>query len=124
MEWEYACRANTQTPYYFGSETQQLKDYAWYRKNAGGKTHQVGLKQPNIWGIYDMHGNIWEWTSSEYNEDNTQKVPILKNKSPYHPVVRGGSWDYIPWWLRSAYRDGWEAAYHNSDLGFRIMKTC
>ncbi len=123
-EWEYACRAGTQTPYYFGAETKQLKNYAWYRKNAGGKTHPVGLKKPNIWGIYDMHGNIWEWTASEYNEDNTQKVPILKNESPYHPVVRGGSWDYIPWWLRSAYREGWEAAYRNSDLGFRIMKTC
>ena len=124
MEWEYACRANTQTPYYFGSNTEQLKDYAWYGKNAGGKTHQVGLKQPNLWGIYDMHGNIWEWTSSEYSENSTQKKPASKDNLPHNPVVRGGSWDYIPWWLRAAYRDGWEAAYRNNDLGFRIVKTC
>ncbi len=124
MEWEYACRANTQTPYYFGSNTQQLKDYAWYGKNAGGKTHQVGLKQPNIWGIYDMHGNVWEWTSSVYSEDNTDIKQISKDEPHHNPIVRGGSWDYIPWWLRAAYRDGWEAAYRNSDLGFRIIKTC
>ena len=124
MEWEYACRANTQTPYYFGSNIQELKDYAWYGKNAGRKTHPVGLKQPNIWGIHDMHGNIWEWTSSQYSEDSTQIEQVSKDE-PYHkPVVRGGSWDYLPWWIRAAYRDGWEAAYRNSDLGFRIVKTC
>ncbi|MDQ7090593.1 MAG: SUMF1/EgtB/PvdO family nonheme iron enzyme [Methylococcales bacterium] len=124
IEWEYACRAKSETAYYFGPATKELKDYAWYRKNAEAKTHEVGLKQPNFWGIYDMHGNVWEWTSSKYHESYSLDEMQLADNLFFHPVVRGGSWDYIPWWLRSAYRDGWEASYRNSDLGFRVIRTC
>ncbi len=124
VKWEYACRANANTSYCFGDDARQLKDYAWYRKNAAGKTHLVGLKKPNSWGLYDMHGNVWEWTHSEYYENNRAEIPALEKNDHHRPVVKGGSWDYIPWWLRSAYRDGWEANYRNSDLGFRIVKTC
>lgn len=61
-EWEYACRSGATTPYYFGSDEAQLDQYAWYKANSNGKYHKVGSKSPNAYGLYDMHGNVAEWT--------------------------------------------------------------
>ncbi|MGB5555770.1 MAG: SUMF1/EgtB/PvdO family nonheme iron enzyme [Flavobacteriaceae bacterium] len=106
-EWEYAARAGTQTPYSFG-ELAELDTYAVHYKNSGNKYAKVGSKLPNAWGLFDMHGNVAEWTLDEYKED---AYATVENKNPWkvptviHPrVYRGGSWDDDAHKLRSAAR--------------------
>ena len=107
-EWEYAARAGTATAYSFGDHLDELDKYAVHYKNSGNKYAQVGSKLPNAWGLYDMHGNVSEWTLDQYKEDAYAK---LDTKNPWavptviHPrVYRGGSWDDDAHKLRSASR--------------------
>lgn len=92
-EWEYAARAGTQTKYYFGNDTALLGDYAWYSNNCGSRTHPVGQKKPNAWGLYDMLGNVWEWCQGWYGSYPSQAVtdPPGPSSGKYR-VTRGGSW--------------------------------
>ena len=128
-EWEYACRAGTTTPWSFGNDEKVLGDYAWYRENTwdiGEKhAHQVGLKQPNAFGLFDMHGNVWEWCSDYYGKDYYKQSP---EKDPTGPVpvafciFRGGSWDDRTGGTRSASR-GWHATeLRGSHVGFRLVR--
>ncbi|GAB4038729.1 formylglycine-generating enzyme family protein [Spirosoma gilvum] len=110
-EWEYACRANTTTPYSFGADVKKLGEYAVFNGNSGGGYKKVGTKKPNPFGLYDMHGNVMEWTKDQYIEDYYKQVASGKVKEPYAPTttlypnaVRGGSWDDDPEVLRSAAR--------------------
>ena len=109
FEWEYACRAGTNTEYYSGNTEEDLDKVGWYRKNSNDKTHPVGQKLPNAFGLYDLHGNVWEWTSSLYSTNQSYRVG------------RGGSWNGVPWLCRSPFRF-WSATdfrYHT--FGFRCV---
>ncbi|MCE9606688.1 MAG: formylglycine-generating enzyme family protein [Planctomycetia bacterium] len=107
-EWEYACRAGSTTPYSFGEDASQIGDYAWYYDNSDGKYHEVGKKKPNQWGLYDMHGNVAEWTFDQYDPTfyakSPAKNPVNSPKKSEPCPVRGGSWDDDPEALRSAVR--------------------
>jgi formylglycine-generating enzyme required for sulfatase activity len=124
-EWEYACRAGTQTRYYFGDGEKQLGEYAWYSENSGSKTHSVGQKKPNNWGLFDMSGNVWEWCDDGWHE-NYENAP--KNGSSWNDnhsqtffrTLRGGSWLVNSRFCRSASRDGDLAGVRNYDIGFRL----
>jgi formylglycine-generating enzyme required for sulfatase activity len=121
-EWEYMARAGTSTKWSFGNSQSDLKNYAWYSSNSGSKTHEVGTKRPNPWGIYDVHGNVWEWVEDDF-ESSYQKTP--KNGNSYlnnseRKSIRGGSWNNDPNSTRSANRDRDNSSYRNSDLGFRL----
>lgn len=109
-EWEYACRAGTSTAYFFGDDPKMLGEYAWYYDNSNDKYHEVKTKKPNPWGLYDIHGNVMEWTLDQYQADFYSTIedgavnPWRKPTSLHPRSARGGSWDDDPEDLRSANR--------------------
>ena len=110
-EWEYACRAGTVTTYSFGDAVDSLDRYSWFWDNSGETYHQVGTREPNPWGLYDMHGNVSEWTLDQYQVDFYSTLPDDTTDSPWnaptslHPrTVRGGAFDDDPEALRCAAR--------------------
>ena len=121
-EWEYACRAGSEGAYGFGDDVGELKDFAWYIENAGEKTHPVGQKKPNAWGIYDMHGNVYEWCSDWYGPygDAAQRDPGGAASGMVR-VVRGGSWFNIPNYCRSAARQKYPSSGRYDLVGFRVV---
>jgi len=110
-EWEHACRAGTKTVFFFGDDPSKLGDYAWYYENSDDKYHKVGEKQANPWGLYDMLGNVAEWTSDEYR-DNYYDLVIQSNKNPWmipqkkhSRTVKGGAYiDDDPRQISPGYR--------------------
>ena len=125
-EWEYACRAGTTTRYYFGDNDNQLGNYAWYRGNSQDKTHPVGQKKPNAWGLYDMSGNVWEWCEDDWHDsyagapdDGTAWIDN-DNRSQSGKCLRGGSWINFPCYCRSAIRGRDYPVNHYSNSGFRV----
>ncbi len=141
-EWEYACRAGTTTAYWFGDDPDELDDYAWYFDNSDDTYQEVGQKEPNPWGLHDMHGNVAEWVLDQYDENyyaakDNNVDPLNIPKTLYPRVVRGGGWDDDPDMLRSAVREGssdqWKDQdpqiprsiwYHTDALGvgFRVVR--
>lgn len=110
-EWEYACRAGTTTAYSWGDDPEKIDEYAWYYDNTNGGYEKVATKKPNPWGLYDMHGNIAEWTMDQYNpafyiglKGESAKNPWNKPTELYPRTVRGGSYEDDPETLRSATR--------------------
>jgi len=130
-EWEYAARAGTKTKYSWGNSKNAAGKYAWYDKNAydvGVKyahTHSVGTKKPNPWGLYDMHGNVWEWVQDWYDKkaySNSAKNNPTGPSSGRSRVYRGGGWLHDARYLRSAYRISVSPGYRYNNLGFRLMR--
>ena len=125
-EWEYACRAGTGTRFSYGDdpEDSQLGEYAWYSGNSGSQTHAVGGKKPNPWGLYDMHGNVWEWCSDWYDRSYYNESPPQNPggaQSGRYRVLRGGSWCDGGSELRAAdRRSGIAPDYYNNYFGFRL----
>lgn len=124
-EFEYAARAGTSTRYSFGDDLDYSKigDYAWYEANSGDKTHPVGQKLPNAWGLYDLHGNVWEWCLDWYGD----RYPGGNVGNPTGAatgvarVFRGGGWDYTAASCRSAFRNNVSPTRGIKFLGFRIV---
>ncbi|MFH1719563.1 MAG: SUMF1/EgtB/PvdO family nonheme iron enzyme [Planctomycetota bacterium] len=129
-EWEYACRAGTKSKYGFGDDARKLKDYAWFADNSSGKTHPVGQKKPNPWGLYDMHGNVTEWCNELYSEDYYGQSPDKDPKGPAsgrERVLRGGAWNSSAESCRSAYRSSDpsinDTCLASDAIGFRCVRN-
>ena len=144
-EWEYACRAGSKTAYSFGDDPEELPKHGWFFDNSNSKYQKVGKKQPNPWGLYDMHGNVTEWVLDQFDADYYKLCegkgvvtdPWNKATKPYPHAARGGSWDDDPPALRSAHRLGSERSWKRTDpqlpkgkwyftdaqfIGFRIVR--
>jgi formylglycine-generating enzyme required for sulfatase activity len=123
-QWEYACRAGSQTAYCFGEDPKELTKYGWFNENAEGKTRPVKELQPNGWGLYDMHGNVWEWCSDWYGDyaASAQSDPTGPTKGTTR-VIRGGGWFFPARSLRSACRFGHAQDDRFDSLGFRIASS-
>lgn len=125
-EWEYACRAGTETKWSFGDRTGDLGTYAWFDGNSRRRTHPVGQKQPNPWGLHDMHGNAWEWCRDWYDSSNYGASPIRDPNSlsgSSSRVDRGGGWISNAGRCRAASRDNRAPAFRNFAMGFRVCRA-
>ena len=122
-EWEYAARAGTQTAYHSGSEEAALGRAGWYADNPGGTTHPVGGKEPNAWGLFDVHGNVWEWVWDRYGSYEGDATDPIGPRSGDDRVIRGGSWDSYARYCRAAFRFRLDPGYRLSYLGFRPARS-
>jgi formylglycine-generating enzyme required for sulfatase activity len=140
-EWEYAARAGSTTTYPTGKNAKDLKEYAWFSDNSDNKYHKVGLLKPNAWGLYDMLGNVQEWTLDEYREDYfkiiSENTPSVEPTAQLPRTVKGGSYKDKATELRSAHRIPSDPIWNRRDpqipkskwwnadapfVGFRIIR--
>ncbi|MFB0551784.1 MAG: SUMF1/EgtB/PvdO family nonheme iron enzyme [Phycisphaerae bacterium] len=128
-EWEYACRAGTGTEFSFGNDVRKLKTFTWFAENSSGKTHPVGQKKPNPWGLYDMYGNVSEWCNDFYSENYYKHSPEKDPKGPdkgEEKVLRGGAWNSSAGSCRSTYRTSDpsidDTCLASDAIGFRCVR--
>ncbi len=122
-EWEYACRAGTQTPWFWGEQKEDAVHFAWFADNSSIKPHPVGEKKPNPWGLYDMAGNVWEWCWDWYATYDPRDLDNPEGPAEGESrVLRGGSFGVVPRSLRSARRGRFEPVGLNFDIGFRCVR--
>ena len=123
-EWEYGCRAGTTTTYHSGDTEADLGRVTWYGANSKRVTHRVGQKDPNAFGLYDMHGNVWQWCQDYYGKGYYGKSPVEDTLGPAQGVfrvLRGGSWDSGPVDCRSAFRCWIDPDIRDRYFGFRVV---
>jgi formylglycine-generating enzyme required for sulfatase activity len=142
-EWEYACKAGTSTAYSFGDDSSALSDHSWHMDNSKFQYQKVGLKKPNPFGLFDMHGNVWEWVLDQFvppGDESPSKTlvdPLVLPNTLYPRIVKGGSWDDDEVMHRSAARmgsEGWwkeqdpqlpQSVWYHTDalfVGFRVVR--
>jgi formylglycine-generating enzyme required for sulfatase activity len=135
-EWEYSARAGSTTPFWWGTDDSVASAHAWYKENSGGHTHPVGEKPANSFGLYDIVGNVWQWTEDCYddtyagapadgraNETASSDVHAKDSEGQCMRVDRGSSYLYAAWLLRSATRERNPGSYRDAMMGFRVAKT-
>jgi len=128
-EWEYACRGGVDDEwFFFGSSYANLGNYGWYSDNSSSRTHDVGGRTANPWGLHDMHGNVWEWCEDRYDSDYYDECdpsvtdPVGPGNGSYR-VSRGGSWSYYARYCRSANRHYNDPSNRYNSLGFRLARS-
>jgi hypothetical protein len=125
-QWEYACRAGTETEYYSGDGEAALREAGWFAGNSGDSTQPVGQLSGNGFGLYDMHGNAWEWCRDNWDAHAYRRRvngvcdPEEPGKGGANRVIRGGGWYISARFCRSAFRNWWDPGVRYGDLGFRV----
>jgi formylglycine-generating enzyme required for sulfatase activity len=123
-EWEYCCRAGTTTAWSFGDDVSELGKYSWFKENSAKEDPPVGKKAPNNWGLYDMHGYVWEWCQDAWHSDykDAPTDGSARKGDSKERILRGGAYPDPPDLQRSAYRHHADASFKSGAIGFRCIK--
>jgi uncharacterized protein (TIGR02996 family) len=122
-QWEYSCRAGSTTAFFWGDDAARLGEFGWFNENADRQTHPVTTKRPNGWGLWHVHGNVWEWCEDWYGDYLTEAVknPRGRLSGGSRRVIRGGGWNSGAMGCRSAYRVRLDPSYRSTSDGFRLI---
>lgn len=122
-EWEYICRAGTQTPYPFGEDATDAAEYGWFQGDSQRQPNPVAQKKPTRWGLYDIHGNVWEWCADHYalSLEPIDETMLQDEMVQTHRVLRGGSWFEPVDWCRCASRIGRPGSMRSGYIGMRVI---